>query len=92
MQLKIGVYISDYLEGFEKTFKLFCTNEETDESLDIPIYNMENILGWFGQPGQYLKKKFGADYEQFLKRFFLFSWAKKIFENIVLSALRSCIE
>ena len=23
VELKIGVYISDYLEGFEKTFKLF---------------------------------------------------------------------
>ena len=39
-----------------------------------------------------LVKKFGADYQQLLRAFFfMFSGAKKI-ENIIASALKSCIE
>ena len=38
-----------------------------------------------------VKKKLGADYEQVLRAFFMFLRRKKI-ENIIASALKSCIE
>ena len=56
----------------------------------------KSILGCFGQPGQYLKKKFGAHYEQVLRPIFFVFMVKKyisfFYENIVGSALKSCIE
>ena len=43
-----------------------------------------SILGWFGQPGSTVKKKFGADYEQLLRPvFFRFSWAKNKFKKFL---------
>ena len=44
-----------------------------NESWDIfNIYDMKkkSILGWFGQPGQYLRKNFETDYEQIYLNFF----------------------
>ena len=56
----------------------------------------KSILGLFGQSGRTCEKKFGADDEQLLRPvFFMFSWARNkyfFFENIVASALKSCIE
>ena len=63
------------------------------------LWYEKSILGWFGQPGLYLKKKFEANYEQLLRLVFLSFHGQKIdfkfvkfVKNIVTFALKSCIE
>ena len=62
------------------------------------IYDMKNKfwagLGWFGQPGQYMKNKFMADYEQLLRAVFSIFCGQKFFlkKNIIASTLKNCIE
>ena len=58
---------------------------------DILWYE-KSILGWFGQPGCTCEKKLGANYEQRLRAGFLCFQGQKKFENIIASALKSCIE
>jgi hypothetical protein len=61
------------------------------------IYNMENqFWAGLGSRAVLVKNKFGANYEQLLRPDFYVFMGKKLtqifFENIVASALKSCIE
>ena len=47
-------------------------------SLGTYLKYEKSILGWFGQPGSTVKKKFGADYEQLLRPVFLCFHEQKI--------------
>ena len=87
--------ISKYFEranGWGISKLVITTDKETDDSWDIfIIWKINSGLVWAAKP--VLWKKFGANYEQLLKPFFMFSWAKnRFFENIVASALKSWIE
>ena len=46
--------------------------------LGTNLWHEKSILGWFGQPGQYCEKKFGANYEQLLRPVFLCFHGEKI--------------
>ena len=71
---------------------VFTTDKETDESWDVFIIFWAGL----GSRAVLVKTKFGADYEQLLRPVFLCLHGQKIdlifFENIVASALKSCIE
>ena len=57
------------------------------------LWNRNLDLGWIWAGWQYWKRKSGPIMSNILGPFFMFTWAKEfeIFENIVASALKSCI-